>query len=195
MAKRRTAKRTNYKGGAGAADFAISVYGDANAQHAVSPTDNTIAMQGPSMSNPSMQGPSMGGQAAMGGTVTDQTAMKGGNKRGKELQALQAQIQQAMDNLKQSGGGNEPVDGAVGGNMMAKLQQLQQQMNQYGGKMSKKQLRKIASFFNKQSGGSGILESVAVPAIFLYVNQIASKKSCSEKKLRKSRRMTRRLRK
>lgn len=190
MAKRRTAKRTSYKGGAGAADFAISVYGDANAQHAVSPTDNTIAMsnptmQGPSMSNPTMQGP-------------DQTAMKGGNKGGKELQKLHEQIQQAMNKLQQSGGGNEAVDGAdgtVGGNMMAKLRQLQKQMIQYGGKMSKKQLSKIASFFNRQSGGSGILESVAVPAIFLYVNQIASKKSCSEKKLRKSRSMTRRLRK
>lgn len=191
MAKRRTAKRTSYKGGAGAADFAISVYGDANAQHAVSPTDNTISMQGPSMS----------GQAAMGGTVTDQTAMKGGNKGGKELQVLHEQIQQAMNKLQQSGGGDEHVngadgaDGTVGGNMMAKLRQLQKQMTQYGGKMSKKQLSKIASFFNRQSGGSGILESVAVPAIFLYVNQIASKKSCSEKKLRKSRSMTRRLRK
>ena len=194
MAKRRTAKRTNYKGGAGAADFAISVYGDANAQHAVSPTDNTIAMSNPSMQGPSMSNPSMSNPSMQGPSMSN-PSMQGGNKGSKELQALQAQIQQAMDNLKQSGGGDEPFDRAVGGNMMAKLQQLQQQMNQYGGKMSKKQLRKIASFFNKQSGGSGILESVAVPAIFLYVNQIASKKSCSEKKLRKSRRMTRRLRK
>jgi hypothetical protein len=182
MAKRRTAKRQNYKGGAGAADFAISVYGGVNAQHAVSPTDNTITM-----SHPSMQGP-------------DQTAMKGGNKGGEQLRKLQQQIQQAMDKLKQSGGGDESAavdgaDGTVGGNMMSKLQQLQKQMAQYGGKMSKKQLSKIASFFNRQSGGSGILESVAVPAIFLYVNQIASKKSCSEKKLRKTRRMSRRLRK
>jgi hypothetical protein len=174
MAKRRTAKRNNYKGGAGTADYAIAVYGGINSQHAVSPTDNTITMSHPSM--------------------------KGGNKGGEQLRKLQEQIQQAMDNLQQSGGGDEAVngaevDGAVGGNMMSKLQQLQKQMAQYGGKMSKKQLSKIASFFNRQNGGSGILESVAVPAIFLYVNQIASKKSCSEKKLRKTRRMTRRLRK
>jgi hypothetical protein len=167
MAKRRTAKRNNYKGGAGTADYAIAVYGGVNSQHAVSPTDNTITMSHPSM--------------------------KGGNKGGEQLRKLQEQIQEAMDKLKQSGGGDESAE--VGGDMMSKLQQLQKQMAQYGGKMSKIQLSKIASFFNRQSGGSGILESVAVPAIFLYVNQIASKKSCSEKKLRKTRRMTRRLRK
>jgi hypothetical protein len=95
-------------------------------------------------------------------------------------------------------------------NKMQEMQQ-QQQNSQDGGFMQ--QLNNLANLLNKEklsnkdmnqaiamTGGAGVLENIAVPAILLYLNQRIAKKSSSAKnhksmKLRKSSRMSRRYRK
>jgi len=151
-------------GGDGAADWALEAYGNANQQHAVSATDNTIAVNAPASCGP---------------------AMKGGAAR----KALQQLLNQKMQ----------------------EMQQQQQENSQQGGFMQ--QLVDLASLLNKEklsnkdmnqaiamTGGSGVLENIAVPAILLYLNQRIGKKSSSSKnhksmKLRKSSRASRRYRK
>jgi hypothetical protein len=97
-----------------------------------------------------------------------------------------------------------------------KLQQMQQQQHQEGGNFMMQQLQNLASMLSKSklskqdlnqvagmTGGSGVLENIAVPAILLYLNQRIAKKSTSSAsiknhksmKLRKSSRMSRRYRK
>lgn len=162
----RISKQQQQNGGEGAADWALKAYGDANQQQAVSPTDNTIAVNTPAPC----------GAAA---------PMKGGAAR-KALQELL-------------------------NNKMQEMQQQQQENSQEGGFMQ--QLVDLASLLNKDklsnkdmnqaiamTGGAGVLENIAVPAILLYLNQRIGKKSSSSKnhksmKLRKSSRASRRYRK
>jgi len=150
-------------GGEGAADWALKAYGDANQQHAVSATDNTIAV------NPS----------SCGATAT----MKGGARR--ELQELLNQKMQEMQHQQQN---------SQDGGFMQQLQDLANLLNK--DKLSNKDMNQAIAM----TGGSGILENIAVPAILLYLNQRIGKKSSSSKKhksmkLRKSSRMSRRYRK
>jgi len=95
-----------------------------------------------------------------------------------------------------------------------KMQEMQQQQQQQeGGNFMMQQLQSLASMLSKSklsnqdlnqavamTGGSGVLENIAVPAILLYLNQRIATKSASAKnhksmKLRKSSRMSRRYRK
>jgi hypothetical protein len=56
------------RGGLGAADYAQSVYGGVNQQHAVGPNNNAIAMK------PQMGGQQMGGQQNKGGKILQELA-------------------------------------------------------------------------------------------------------------------------
>ena len=97
-----------------------------------------------------------------------------------------------------------------------KMQEMQQQQQQDGGNFMMQQLQNLASMLSKSklsnqdlnqavamTGGSGVLENIAVPAILLYLNQRIAKKSAAASsvknyksmKLRKSSRMSRRYRK
>jgi hypothetical protein len=143
-------------GGEGAADWGLKAYGDANQQHAISATDNAIAV------NPS----------SCGATAT----MKGGARQ--ELQQLLNQKMQEMQQQQQSS--------QDGGSFMQQLSNLVDLFNKKT--LSENDMNNTLSMM---SGGSGVLENIAVPAILLYLNQRIGQKSNSAKnhksmKLRKS---------
>ena len=79
--------------------------------------------------------------------------------------------------------------------LQEKLQEMQQRNSQDGGSLMQ-QLSNLIGVFNKprlseqdannaiglMSGGSGVIENIAVPAILLYLNQKLGKKSHPSKK-------------
>ena len=163
MPRKQNQQQNKMSGGDGTADWGKAVFGDANQQHAVSDTDNTIAVNPPA---------SCGASAAM----------KGGAR--KELQQLLNQKMQEMQQNSQEGG-----------SLMQQLSDLSNLLNK--NKLSNKDMNQAMSM----TGGSGVLENIAVPAILLYLNQrIGKKQSVSAKKqksmkLRKSSRLSRKFRK
>jgi len=180
--------RNSKKGGAGTADHAIAVYGDAMQQHAVSETDNTIAMNNGGTPVQSGAGltediiklsESFAGKKE--GEQKNEPSLIGGNTKQATLAEMQARITQELAKLnEQSEGGN-----------MEKLQELQNTLALKGGKLTNKNLKHIK---RKMTGGSGVLENIAVPAILLYINQrVGTKKNSGSKKLRKSARISRKL--
>jgi len=182
--------RNSKKGGAGTADHAIAVYGDAMQQHAVSETDNTIAMNNggtPVQSGAGLAEDILKLSESFAGKKEEESKVEpvlmGGKKGGKKeaLEEMQARITQELAKLnKESEGGN-----------MEKLQELQNTLALKGGKLTKKNLKHIK---RKMTGGSGVLENIAVPAILLYINQrVGTKKNSGSKKLRKSARISRKL--
>jgi len=153
MSRRQNKQQKQMSGGEGAADYAKSVFGDANQQHAVSNTDNTIAVNPPA---------SCGAPAPM----------KGGAR--KELQELLNQKMQEQQQNSQDGG------------FMQQLKDLASLLNKE--KLSNKDMNQAIAM----TGGAGVLENIAVPAILLYLNQrIAKKSSSSQKKSMKLRKMSR----
>jgi len=182
------------KGGAGTADYAIAVYGDAMQQHAVSETDNTISMNNVSAA-PMQSGAGLsenivklsdsffGKKEEENKTEESIVALAGGRRGGKQeaLDKIQQQINEKLETMnKEAEGGNND-----------KLEELKNTLEQKGGKLTKKHLKFI---HRKMTGGSGVLENVAVPAILLYINQrVGTKKNKGSKKLRKSARISRKL--
>lgn len=180
--------RNSKKGGAGTADHAIAVYGDAMQQHAVSETDNTIAMNNggtPVQSGAGLTEEILKLSESFAGKKEEESKVEpsliGGNTKKETLAEMQARITQELAKLnEQSEGGN-----------MEKLQELQNTLALKGGKLTKKNLKHIK---RKMTGGSGVLENIAVPAILLYINQrVGTKKNSGSKKLRKSARISRKL--
>jgi hypothetical protein len=162
-------------GGEGAADWGKTVFGDANQQQPVSSTNNAIAVHPPSSCG-----------------VSNAAIMNGGGTPKKQLQQLLNQkmqeMQQQQQQQQQQGGSNF---------MMQQLQNLAGMLSK--SKLSNKDLNEAVAM----TGGSGVLENIAVPAILLYLNQRIAKKSAAapsaknhkSMKLRKSSRMSRRYRK
>jgi hypothetical protein len=165
MPRRQNKQQQNQmSGGEGAADWGLKTFGDANQQHALSNTDNTIAVNPPA---------SCGASAAM----------KGGAR--KELQQLLNNKMQEMQQQQQN---------SQDGGFMQQLNNLANLLNKE--KLSNKDMNQAIAM----TGGAGVLENIAVPAILLYLNQRIATKSASAKnhksmKLRKSSRMSRRYRK
>jgi hypothetical protein len=135
MAKSKSQKKQQ-KGGEGAADNAIKVFGNANDQHAVSENNNTIAMNGTS----SVQAP----------------AMKGGKGILSSLGLISEEPKPVVgEKVKEGAVGEEVKEGAVGEETNEGAF-----VNPYpvvGGKQSKKQLQKTIKKQLKQlkqQGGS-----------------------------------------
>lgn len=166
-------KRSTKKGGSGTADHAIAVYGDAMQQHPVSATDNTIAMN--NVGAPVQSG---AGLAKSISALSESFFGKQGDKK-HMLAQLQGQVTHKLESMGTEGG------------KMDELHELQTTLAVKGGKLTKKNLKHIK---RKMTGGSGVLENVALPAILLYINQrVGSKKNLGSKKLRKSARISRKL--
>jgi len=167
-------KRYTKKGGAGTADHAIAVYGDAMQQHPVSATDNTIAMN--NVSAPVQSG---AGLVENIYSLSESFFGKPGGKKDM-LADLQQQVNHKLASM-----------GPAEGGKMDELKELQTTLAVKGCKLTKKNLKHIN---RKMTGGSGVLENVAVPAILLYINQrVGTKKNLGSKKLRKSARISRKL--
>ena len=180
------ASRSSKKGGAGAADHAIAVYGDAMQQHAVSATDNTIAMNNvgaPVQSGAGLVENIMKLSESMGGKKEEENVvtLSGGKKGGKQ-EALADMREKIANKLASMG---------TEGEQMNDLSELQNLLEKKGGKLTMKNLKHLK---RKMTGGSGVLENIAVPAILLYINQrVGTKKNNGSKKLRKSARISRKL--
>jgi len=199
MAKSKSAKR----GGSGAAEHAINVFGGMNEQHAqegsnviatkvggAGAADHAIAVFG-----------NMNEQHAQEGSNVIATKVGGKSQGGKQqqLEELQQKLDQALQQQLQEQ--LQQQDVMVGGHQqeqqqkdkqLQKLQQLQQLLQQRGGKLNKQQIQKLDKQLEKQ-GGEGILSTIAVPAVLLYANHRYGKRS-SNKLTRKGKRLTKNLR-
>jgi hypothetical protein len=194
MAKSKSVKR----GGSGAADHAIAVFGNMNEQHAqegsnviatkvggAGAADHAIAVFG-----------GMNEQHAQEGSNVIATKVGGQSEGGKQQQLadLQQKIYQTLQQHLQA----EAQDFMSGGQQqqqpqqLQKLQQLQQLLQQRGGKLNKQQIHKLDKQLDKQ-GGEGILSTITVPAVLLYANHRYGKRS-SNKLTRKGKRLTKNLR-
>jgi hypothetical protein len=113
---------------------------------------------------------------------TTTPAMKGGDGR----KALQQLLDQKMQEMQQHQGSQE-------GGFLEQLSNLVNMFNK--NKLSENDMNNAIAM----TGGSGVLENIAVPAILLYLNQRIGKKSSHKKqksmKLRRGSRMSRRYRK
>ena len=196
MAKSKSTKR----GGSGAAEHAIAVFGNMNDQHAqegsnviatkvggAGAADHAIAVFG-----------NMNEQHAQEGSNVIATKIGGKSQGGKQqqLQQLQQKLNQVLAQKEQEQqenivGGQQQQDGGEQ-KQLEKLQQLQQLLQQRGGKLNKQQIVKLDKQLEKQ-GGEGILSTIAVPAVLLYANHRYGKRS-SNKLTRKGKRLTKNLR-
>jgi hypothetical protein len=119
MAKSKSQKKqSKQRGGDGAADHALKVYGGVNAQHAVSNIDNTIATNGQGVASAGMPAaPAMTGGFWPFGADEQQSSQMGpfvGNNKNKLMdgvvggkqskQQLQKTIMKQLKQLKQQGG-------------------------------------------------------------------------------------------
>jgi len=189
MAKSKSFK----KGGSGAADHAIKVFGGINEQHA-QPGSNVIATKvggaGAAEHAISVFG-NMNEQHAQEGSNVIATKVGGKSQGGKQqqLQELQQKLNQALQQQQES------LMGQSGGESqqpLEKLQQLQQLLQQRGGRLNKQQIEKLDKQLEQQ-GGEGILSTIAIPAVLLYANHRYGKRS-SNKLTRKGKRLTKNLR-
>jgi hypothetical protein len=196
MAKSKSTKR----GGSGAAEHAIAVFGNMNDQHAqegsnviatkvggAGAADHAIAVFG-----------NMNEQHAQEGSNVIATKIGGKSQGGKQqqLQQLQQKLNQVLAQKEQEQqenivGGQQQQDGGEQ-KQLEKLQQLQQLLQQRGGKLNKQQIVKLDKQLEKQ-GGEGILSTIAVPAVLLYANHRYGKRSFN-KLTRKGKRLTKNLR-
>ena len=191
MTKSKSAKR----GGSGAAEHAIKVFGGMNEQHAQEGS-NVIAVKvggaGAAEHAIAVFG-NINEQHAQPGSNVIATKVGGKNQGGKQQQLAELQEklnqallqQQQVPTLEQSGGEQQQQP-------LEKLQQLQQLLQQRGGKLNKQQLTKLSKQLEQQ-GGEGILSTIAVPAVLLYANHRYGKRS-SNKLTRKGKRLTKNLR-
>ena len=196
MAKSKSTKR----GGSGAAEHAIAVFGNMNDQHAqegsnviatkvggAGAADHAIAVFG-----------NMNEQHAQEGSNVIATKIGGKSQGGKQqqLEELQRKLNQVLAQKEQEQqenivGGQQQQDGGEQ-KQLEKLQQLQQLLQQRGGKLNKQQIVKLDKQLEKQ-GGEGILATIAVPAVLLYANHRYGKRS-SNKLTHKGKRLTKNLR-
>ena len=165
MAKSKITKR----GGSGAAEHAIAVFGNMNDQHAQEGS-NVIATK-------------IGGKS------------QGGKQQ--QLEQLQRKLNQVLAQKEQEQqenivGGQQQQDGGEQ-KQLEKLQQLQQLLQQRGGKLNKQQIVKLDKQLEKQQGGEGILSTIAVPAVLLYANHRYGRRSTSHF-TRRGKRLTKNLR-
>lgn len=202
MAKSKSAKR----GGSGAAEHAINVFGGMNEQHAQEGS-NVIATKvggaGAAEHAIAVFG-NMNEQHAQEGSNVIATKVGGKSQGGKQqqLEELQQKLDQALQQQLQEQ--LQQQDGMIGGQQqqqqeqeqkdkqLQKLQQLQQLLQQRGGKLNKQQIQKLDKQLEKQ-GGEGILSTIAIPAVLLYANHRYGKRS-SNKLTRKGKRLTKNLR-
>ena len=170
MAKSKSAKR----GGSGAAEHAINVFGNMNEQHAQEGS-NVIATK-------------VGGKREGGKQQQLEELQQ------KLDQALQQQLQEQQQQDGMVGGQQQQQEQQEKDKQMQKLQKLQQLLQQRGGKLNKQQIQKLDKQLEKQQeGGEGILSTIAVPAVLLYANHRYGKRS-SNKLTRKGKRLTKNLR-
>jgi len=199
MAKSKSAKR----GGSGAAEHAINVFGGMNEQHAQEGSNviaTTVGGAGAADHAIAVFG-NMNEQHAQEGSNVIATKVGGKSQGGKQqqLEELQQKLDQALQQQLQEQ--LQQQDVMVGGHQqeqqqkdkqLQKLQQLQQLLQQRGGKLNKQQIQKLDKQLEKQ-GGEGILSTIAVPAVLLYANHRYGKRS-SNKLTRKGKRLTKNLR-
>ena len=197
MDKSKSAKR----GGSGAAEHAINVFGGMNEQH---------AQQGSNVIATKVGGAGAADHAiAVFGNMNEQHAQEGSNviatkvggkfQGGKQqqLEQLQQKLYQTLQQYLQEGqedfmSGGQQQQQQQQDKQLQKLQQLQQLLQQRGGKLNKQQIQKLNTQLEKQ-GGEGILSTIAVPAVLLYANHRYGKRS-SNKLTRKGKRLTKNLR-
>lgn len=197
MAKSKITKR----GGSGAAEHAIAVFGNMNDQHAqegsnviatkvggAGAADHAIAVFG-----------NMNEQHAQEGSNVIATKIGGKSQGGKQqqLEQLQRKLNQVLAQKEQEQqenivGGQQQQDGGEQ-KQLEKLQQLQQLLQQRGGKLNKQQIVKLDKQLEKQQGGEGILSTIAVPAVLLYANHRYGRRSTSHF-TRRGKRLTKNLR-
>jgi sirohydrochlorin ferrochelatase len=194
MANSKSSKR----GGSGAAEHAIAVFGNMNEQHAQEGS-NVIATKvggsGAAEHAIAVFG-NMNEQHAQEGSNVIATKVGGKSQGGKQqqLQELQQKLNEvlAQKEQEQEQHQNVIVGGQQQDKQLQKLQQLQQLLQQRGGKLNKQQIEKLDKQLEQQ-GGEGVLSTIVVPAVLLYANHRYGKRS-SNKLTRKGKRLTKNLR-